>query len=347
MVEMFLHDGRFNTKDIKSLQRYRRFKKKHSVSDLLLCDGLTIDPTVMNRKEGHSKRLFSVERPTRSAHKLWCYAIKCITSPDLKLCQPLGPLLVDPPSHRPWFSSDDKALLSLQLDDDSWAIYEPIRTTRSLQYEWSYSATDRPRHTLLASVETIKSRQRRHEPTPIAPRRVRLHSTCAPPPSATSTPSKFAGCLGSFPNQSLLTNFVYDGDREWIRRGLGLGTIQLVHDGSYTQKVDQTDCSAAFIIVCNASGHSARGTVAERSANADNYREEALGAMCGVLALRAASRRAYRCRECRAFCENLGIVKHASRPTTSLPEKQVQADVLCLIKHLIRELPFFVNYQHV
>jgi len=30
-----------------------------------------------------------------------------------------------------------------------------------------------------------------------------------------------------------------------------------------------------------------------------------------------------------------------------LPEKQVQADILCLIKHLIRELPFSVNYQHV
>ena len=169
LVEMFLDDGCFSTKDIESLQCYRRFRKKPSVSDLLLCDGLTIDPTVMNSKEGYSKRRVLVERLTRNAHKLWCYAIKCITSPNLKLCQPLGPLLVDPPSHRPWFSSDDKSLLSLQLDDDSWAIYEPIRTTRSLQYEWSYSVTDCPRHTLLASVDMIESRQRRREPTPIAP----------------------------------------------------------------------------------------------------------------------------------------------------------------------------------
>ena len=113
------------------------------------------------------------------------------------------------------------------------------------------------------------------------------------------------------------------------------------------QKVDPTVCSAAFTIVCTASGHSARGTVAERSDNADNYRAEALGAMCGLLVHRAASQRAYRYKECEAFCDNLGVVKHASRPTTSLPEKQVQADVLCLIKHLIRELPFSVNYQHV
>ena len=128
------------------------------MSDLLLCDGLTIDPTVMNRKEGYSKHQFSVERPTRNAHKLWCYAIKCITSPDLKLSQPLGPLLVDPPGHRLWFSSDDKSLLSLQLYDNGWAIYEPIRATRNLQYEWSCSVTDRPRHTLMASVEMIESR---------------------------------------------------------------------------------------------------------------------------------------------------------------------------------------------
>ena len=149
-----------------------------------------------------------------------------------------------------------------------------------------------------------------------------------------------------FPNQSLWTNFVYDGDGELIQRGLGLGTIQLVHDSSYIQKVDPTVCSAAFTIVCTTLGlgHSAHSTVAERSDNADNYRVEALGTMCGLLALRAASQQAYWYRECGAFCDNLGIVNHASRPTTSLPEKQVQADVLCLIKHLIQELPFSVNY---
>merc|ERR1712086_367039 len=173
----------------------------------------------------------------------------------------------------------------------------------------------------LLLISSTLARRVCHEPAPIAPRRVRLHSTCDPPLPASSTPSKFADCLSSFPNQSWWTNFVYDGDGEWIRRGLGLGTIQLVHDGSYMQKVDPPVCSAAFTIVCTASGHSASGTVAERSDNADNYRAEALGAMCGLLALRAASQRAYRYRECGAFCDNLGIVKHASRPTTSLPEK--------------------------
>ena len=64
-----------------------------------------------------------------------------------------------------------------------------------------------------------------------------LHST-AHVPQPQPKPASFLNVLYSWPNQSLWKYFTYDGDGEWIRRGLIFGTIELVHDGSYMQKMD-------------------------------------------------------------------------------------------------------------
>ena len=139
-----------------------------------------------------------------------------------------------------------------------------------------------------------------------------------------------------------------DGDGEWIRRGLMLGTIIFVHDGSYMQKVDPYICSAALQIRCRRTNKKATCTLVERSVNADNYRGEALGAMAALLILKAATVTAHQYSDCEdGYCDNKGVVTHCNEPHRVLPEKQSQADLIQLCKQLAGELPFRLTYKHV
>ena len=52
-------------------------------------------------------------------------------------------------------------------------------------------------------------------------------------------------------------------------------------------------------------------------------------------------------KECLAYYDNLGIVRHASKPNKPLSEKQSQGDIIVLVKQYIRELDFKVPYHHV
>ena len=68
------------------------------------------------------------------------------------------------------------------------------------------------------------------------------------------------------------------------------GTLRMVYDGSYMSKVDPKICSAAFIIRCVSTSQKVMGTIVEKSDFADKYRAEGLGAIGGLLILRAATR---------------------------------------------------------
>ena len=178
------------------------------------------------------------------------------------------------------------------------------------------------------------------------PNFVQLHSD-APLPLKQEASASFADVIASFPNQSLWKYLKYDGDGEWIRRGLLLGSIVIVHDGSYMPKVAQDVCSAAVVIVCERTGNKATVSIAEQCPEADNYRAEALGALLGLLIIRAASTRSLPYKPCRAYCDNKGIVIHAGNSTSPLKEQQSQADVIGLIKQYIRDLSVDVEYEHV
>ena len=69
--------------------------------------------------------------------------------------------------------------------------------------------------------------------------------------------------------------------------------------------------------------------------------------MASLLVLRAATQRQLPYRDMEAHCDNMGIVTHANAPKVPCAEKQVHADLIVLIKKLLRELPFKVDYQHV
>ena len=122
---------------------------------------------------------------------------------------------------------------------------------------------------------------------------VRLTSV-DPVPQTVETRVSFFDTLYAWPNQSLWKHFKCDGDGEWIRRAISSGTLSFVHDGSYMRKVAPKLCSTGFVLSCSRTGMQATGTLVEKSNAADNYRAEALGAVAGLLVIKAATTKSYR-----------------------------------------------------
>ena len=120
-----------------------------------------------------------------------------------------------------------------------------------------------------------------------------------------------------------------------------MGTLAIVHDGSYMPHVSESVCSAAVMIYCTRTKQQAKGSIVERSSSADNYRGEILGGIMIQLILRAASRRlSSPYRPASIHCDNLGVVNHGNNPSRRLPEKQSQADALRSFKQLTLANPF-------
>ena len=113
-------------------------------------------------------------------------------------------------------------------------------------------------------------------------------------------------------------------------------------------KVDLMICSVVFIITSISTDQKAMGTTVEKSDWCTyNYHAEGLGDIGGLLILRATTWRVLSYKECQAYCDNLSIVHHASKPNKSLSEKQSQGDIIVLIKQFTRELDFEIPYHHV
>ena len=87
---------------------------------------------------------------------------------------------------------------------------------------------------------------------PVDESTVRLHSSAFLPVEP-SPKVDFWEVLRSFENQTLWRYFHCEGDGRWIHEGLLMGTLVIVHDGSYMPHVAKDVCSAAFMIYCTSS----------------------------------------------------------------------------------------------
>ena len=100
-------------------------------------------------------------------------------------------------------------------------------------------------------------------------------------------------------------------------------SLILVHDGSYKEDLDPDRCSAAYIIMCKATGHRLQGTVVEKSPHASNYRAELLGALCCLLIVKAAADSGSHKGKYDRYCDNKGVVIHCNKLQKLRPDKQV------------------------
>ena len=264
--------------------------------------------------------------------RLWKTALTVIGTVGMRLDTRLGEYIR--PRHRPteWYMSDDEEFVyfwdeAIDAPTNERFTRHPARPpTRFRQYfVWDRTEVGRPPRERYATVTEVDS-------TTVAV------ESYAPIPRELPPPSGFWATLRSFPNQSLWKNFVCDGDGEWIRRGLRLGSLVVVHDGSYMKQVAKDVCSAAFLIYCTHSCQRAKGSVAERASTADNYRGEILGGLMVQLVLRAAlAGHVPPYLPVTIDCDNKGVVSHGNTARRALRDKQPQADALRCFKRYITD----------
>jgi len=343
-LQLLLRAGFNDAKTLVALNRIRKYKGLVHVSDGTDCDGRTIAPWVLDDSpKEDSLHTFPLERPMRADFKLWNDCVRAATSASYTLPEDrvLGPYIREGHRKIRWFISGDGAELYFVYEDgddqhDVWIRKERTHNTRYGQhYSWSESREGLPPMERYASIRDIDDYT------------VRLHST-TPIPRPIHVDTDFWEVLQKFPNQSLWDTFQCDGDGKWIHQGLLLGTLVIVHDGSYMPELSKKACSAAFMIVDTQTNKRAKGVVAEKSENADNYRAEILGGLVVQLVLRAASQnRASPYAPVRIDCDNDGVVKHGNKPRRKLKEKQAQSDILRCFKHQVDHNPFHSEFHWV
>ena len=176
-----------------------------------------------------------------------------------------------------------------------------------------------------------------------------LHSS-APLPIPVPKPLSFREALALYGNPSLWADLKVDGDGEWISHGIQLGTLVVAHDGSYMPEDSVDLCSAGVVIYCRDSKNWLRLSLSECSHYASNYRGELLGAVLSLLILRAASSSLPLPSSqlvTTLFCDNRGVISHCNSSLVSLSEKQTQADLIRLAKHLSATNPSRTTWRWV
>ena len=248
LMDVFLDSRLFDKAAIMVLQRVRRFKKVHFLSDILCTDGKTVNPSMLSPCAGVSSREFAIEKPTRGNIRKWKEALRNITSAQLTLESPLGKYLVLPHNDTGWYASaDEKSLFHLRADGDYDVFQLPSnrQTTRRAKYlrDQSLRGQGSPARHKLATATLEEDGNS-----------AILHSTAAQPTAPQQNYDTLLNALQSGTHPELWDNFECDGDGWWIGDALLGGTLNMVSDGSYMQERHKGACSCAFVLHCSATG---------------------------------------------------------------------------------------------
>ena len=117
-----------------SINRVQQHKGLHSLRDITLCDGRTIDQSIFTCERSDSSRVFSVEKPTAQDFTLFKRAITLISSASHLLPTSPGHYIAQP--HRPdvWFTNKDRSELYQLRSNRSYQLYIPDVTTRHTRH---------------------------------------------------------------------------------------------------------------------------------------------------------------------------------------------------------------------
>jgi hypothetical protein len=80
---------------------------------------------------------------------------------------------------------------------------------------------------------------------------------------------------------------------------------------------------------------------------ASNYRGELIGAVIASHILTIASEHSFSNRAVQLFCDNLGVIHHASHPESPIKDKQPQSDVLTIFTQNLAKTTIPWSYHHV
>jgi hypothetical protein len=115
-----------------------------------------------------------------------------------------------------------------------------------------------------------------------------------------------------------------------------MGSLIIIHDGSYMKELSLKICLADAMIYCASTGLLCKCTIAEKSASAGSYQGMILDVILAQLILHAAIQgRMGPYPAIVVDCDNLGIVQHRVKSQQPLSSTQLQADLLKILKSTI------------
>ena len=207
--------------ELYALKVVANYKQVLHLSDIVCCDGITIDRWALSDEPGMSEtHTFPHEQPTRRDFEHWRDAIRILTSGRLRLEQRLGPFIREPHVSYDWRTNRDASALyrrRIQGVETMYDVFEKdpsSRVTRhGVQYQWTSTWVGELPGDCYATVHHVSEMT------------VTLHSK-ALCPTTPDQPTSFWSALHSFPNQSLWRHLVCDGDGGWIWQGMILGSWQ-------------------------------------------------------------------------------------------------------------------------
>jgi len=206
---------------------------------------VTVDNWVLTDEPGESTHTFPHERPRASDFTLWNDAIRALTHGELRLPHSLGPFLREPHITYDWRTHDSADRLfriRQQQPEPMYDVFEKdtssVATRHGQRYIWSLTCFGELPGDNFATVNHVNEQV------------VTLHSK-ARCHVEESVPMDFWSVLRSYPNQSLWKHFVCADDGEWIRRGVLLGSLCIVHDGSYMSTSPLKSVQLAFTSTVN------------------------------------------------------------------------------------------------
>ena len=324
--------------------RARRHFQIYFLSHLIMCDGTTvhptaIDPTLANHRTTGMR--FPKEQPTDTDFEIWNHTIRRLTSPTLTLSPPLGRFLQTCPEYYTWQTNTAQAYVVRHNKDKSYDVYYPTNqhnhTRRRNYFEYHHTTAHKPPCNLTASV------------IPHNNHKVTLHSTCSLKSRTQNTTKSFLTKLRKGFQRQIWRNSTFDEDGEWITRAIEQGTLLIVHDGSYMPQIDKSLCSAGIVLLCSQTGRMGTMQCCEKtnSLTASNYRGELIGALIASHILTIAGEHLSSNKAVQLYCDNLGVIHHASHPENPIKTNQPQTDVLTMFTHNLATSTIPWKYQHV
>jgi hypothetical protein len=330
-----------------SFNRARKYYKVYFVSQLILSDGITVDPSKIGKGQSvipSSSMRFPLEKPTKADLAIWRDTISLITSSTYRLSPRLGKHIRAPYESVCWMTDATNTVVVRKNGELKCTVYAPIQTRYSTRGRQMYRRTNGavipPECTHFASVFEVSDTE------------ISLHSqSLIESREEPAQVSSIRHALAQMETCQFVNGLSITGDGKWILDAFKSGSLVACHDGSYMPDEDVSKCSAAIVLLCKTTGSICTITYCETttSAVASNYRGELIGGVAITVALLALQGSTVKTptTKLEIYCDNLGVVQHANRRYKPLPEKQPQADLILLLRHNLDRLSLNVQYVHV
>lgn len=227
-----------------AFNRVCKFHKVYFLSQLTLCDGKTIQPTfLMTVAPTQNTMHFPLEYPTPDDFTLWISTLRHLASSSLMLPFTLGHFLRLPYTTTHWTTNPDHSQLvhhSQQNKTVHTASHHTTATWRRRQYVKSNRSEHLPNTTLLASA------------MPANIGTYYIHSSAKLLHPHSQPTNSLLDILQKHTSAHLLQYMEVDNDGHWIVPAARLGSLIMVHDGSYNML-----CSSSITLHDHyANGHS-------------------------------------------------------------------------------------------